>query len=47
MQVAELLIAIYHLTTINWLIRWWGHRQHLEPRLMAAIEIFLQGCRTQ
>jgi AcrR family transcriptional regulator len=47
MQLAEILIATYHLTTINWLIRWWGGRQGLQRRLMAAIEVFLDGCRTQ
>jgi AcrR family transcriptional regulator len=46
-QLAEILIAIYHLTTINWLIRWWGGRQSLQRRLGAAIEVFLDGCRTQ
>jgi AcrR family transcriptional regulator len=46
MQLAEVLIATYHLTTINWLTRWWGGRQSLERRLNAAIEIFLNGCRT-
>ena len=46
MQLAEILIATYHLTTINWLIRWWGGRQGLQRRLAAAIEIFLDGCRT-
>ena len=45
MQLAEMLIATYHLTTINWLIRWWGGRQSLERRLGAAIEVFLDGCR--
>jgi AcrR family transcriptional regulator len=46
LQLAEILIATYHLTTINWLIRWWGGRQSLERRLAAAIEIFLDGCRS-
>jgi AcrR family transcriptional regulator len=46
MQLAEILIATYHLTTINWLIRWWGGRQGLQRRLMAAIDVFLDGCRT-
>jgi AcrR family transcriptional regulator len=44
MQLAEILIATYHLTTINWLIRWWGGRQSLERRLAAALEVFLNGC---
>jgi AcrR family transcriptional regulator len=43
-QLAEILIAIYHLTTINWLIRWWGGRPSLQPRLDAAIGVFLDGC---
>jgi AcrR family transcriptional regulator len=47
MQLAEILIATYHLTTINWLIRWWGGRQSLERRLAAAIEVFLNGCCTR
>jgi AcrR family transcriptional regulator len=47
MQLAEILIATYHLTTINWLIRWWGGRQSLERRLAAAIEVFLNGCSTR
>ena len=46
-QLAEILIAIYHLTTINWLIRWWGGRQGLQRRLTTAIDVFLDGCRTQ
>jgi AcrR family transcriptional regulator len=47
MQLAEMLIATYHLTTINWLIRWWGGRQGLQRRLAAAIDIFLNGCQTR
>jgi AcrR family transcriptional regulator len=47
MQLAEILIATYHLTTINWLIRWWGGRQGLERRLAAAIQVFLDGCRAR
>jgi AcrR family transcriptional regulator len=46
-QLAEILIAIYHLTTINWLIGWWGGRQGLQQRIAAAIEVFLDGCRSQ
>ena len=45
MQLAELLIAIYHFTTINWLIGWWNGRERLEPRMAAAIDVFLAGCR--
>jgi AcrR family transcriptional regulator len=47
MQLAEMLIATYHLTTINWLIRWWGGRQGLQRRLAAAIDVFLDGCRAR
>ena len=48
MQLAELLIAIYQFTTINWLIGWWdGHepRERLKSRVTAALEVFLDGCR--
>jgi AcrR family transcriptional regulator len=45
MQLAEILIAVYHLTTINWLIRWWGGRRGLPRRLADAIDVFLDGCR--
>ena len=44
MQLAEVLIATYHLTTINWLIGWWSERQTLQRRLSAAIEILMEGC---
>jgi AcrR family transcriptional regulator len=44
-QLAEILIATYHLTTINWLIGWWDGGDRLEPRLGAAIDVFLDGCR--
>ena len=47
LQLAEVLIAIYHLTTINWLTRWWDGREGLQPRLGAATEVFLSGCRSQ
>ena len=46
-QLAEILIAIYHLTTINWLIGWWGGRQGLQHRVAAAIDVFFDGCRSQ
>jgi AcrR family transcriptional regulator len=44
-QLAEILIATYHLTTLNWLIRWWSGREGLERRLALATEVFLDGCR--
>jgi len=50
MQLAELLIAIYHFTTINWLIGWWngrGPREGLQSRIGAALEVFLDGCRAR
>jgi AcrR family transcriptional regulator len=48
MQLAELLVAIYQFTTSNWLIGWWEGRDgsdDLEPRVGAALEVFLDGCR--
>ena len=48
MQLAELLIAIYHFTTINWLIGWWdgrAEREDLVARIRAALGVFLDGCR--
>lgn len=50
MQLAELLIASYHFTTINWLIGWWdghGPREQLESRVTRALEVFLYGCRAR
>jgi AcrR family transcriptional regulator len=44
-QLAELLIAIYHFTTINWLTDWWREAEPLNARLGAAVWIFLDGCR--
>jgi AcrR family transcriptional regulator len=43
-QLAELLVASYQLTTTNWLIGWWGETGGLESRIMGAIEVFLDGC---
>lgn len=42
-QLAEILIATYHLTTINWLIDWWGTTDRLETRMTAAVDVFLDG----
>ena len=47
MQLAELLIAIYHFTTINWLIGWWDASEDLEPRTASALEVFFDGCRAR
>ena len=44
-QLAEMLIAIYRLTVTNWLIDWWSEQEQLEPRLLAAVDVFLDGCR--
>jgi AcrR family transcriptional regulator len=46
MQLAEVLTAIFMLTITNWITEWWGDVGELEPRLMTAVEIFLDGCRT-
>jgi AcrR family transcriptional regulator len=45
MQLAEILIGVYRLTVTNWLIDWWNEQAELEPRLLAAIDLFLDGCR--
>jgi AcrR family transcriptional regulator len=44
LQLAELLIAVYHLTTLNWLTAWWGHGGELPRRLGAATDTLLDGC---
>jgi AcrR family transcriptional regulator len=47
MQLAEMLLAAFVLTAGNWLIGWWGKpTEDLEPRLIRAIDLFLDGCRT-
>jgi AcrR family transcriptional regulator len=46
-QLAELLIAIYHFTTVNWLTDWWGEPEPLQARLDSAVELFLDGCRSR
>ena len=50
MRLAELLIAIYHFTTINWLIGWWdgrAEREDLVTRTGAALGVFLDRCRAR
>jgi AcrR family transcriptional regulator len=44
-QLAEILTGIHHLTTLNWLIGWWGASGAFEPRLMRAVDLFLEGCK--
>jgi AcrR family transcriptional regulator len=49
MHLAELLLAIYHFTTINWLLGWCDGREPREAlaaRAGAALEVFLGGCCT-
>ncbi|MFI5395495.1 MAG: TetR/AcrR family transcriptional regulator [Candidatus Binatia bacterium] len=45
LQLAEILTGIYSQTMVNWLIGWWKHRDRLEPRMMRAVDVFLDGCR--
>ena len=46
LQLAEILTATFMLTITNWITGWWGDVGELDPRLMCAAEIFLQGCTT-
>jgi AcrR family transcriptional regulator len=46
MQLAEALTGIYQMTITNWLTGWWEISEELEPRLMRAIDLFLDGCRS-
>jgi len=44
-QLGEILTAICAFTCGNWLIGWWpDSSEELEPRLMRAIDVFLDGC---
>ena len=45
LQLAEILTAVFMLTITNWVTNWWGGNHHLEPRLMTAVDIVLNGCR--
>jgi AcrR family transcriptional regulator len=46
LQLAEMLEGIFTITAGNWLIGWWKDRtEALEPRLMRAVEVFLDGCK--
>jgi AcrR family transcriptional regulator len=45
-QLAEMFEGIFTITAGNWLIGWWKDRtEALEPRLMGALEVFLDGCK--
>ena len=43
--LAELFTAMLLLTTINWLDGWWDEQHDLERRLLAALRVFVDGCR--
>lgn len=44
-QLAEVLTGAFHLTVLNWLLGWWDAEAEssLEPRLLAALDVFLRG----
>jgi hypothetical protein len=43
-QLAEVLSAVFLLTTINWLDRWWGQDEEpLRNRLLRALDVFFEG----
>ncbi|MBV8137991.1 MAG: TetR/AcrR family transcriptional regulator [Deltaproteobacteria bacterium] len=45
-QLAEMLEGIFTITAGNWLVGWWkDESEALEPRLMHAVEVFLDGCK--
>jgi AcrR family transcriptional regulator len=44
LQLAEMLTATFMLIITNWVTGWWGDNGELDPRLMTATGIFLQGC---
>ena len=44
LQLAELFTAMFLLTTINWLDRFWEDPGELEPRLLVALGVFVGGC---
>lgn len=45
-QLAEIFIAIQTLIITNWVTGWWGEIGDLEPRMLAAVDVMLRGCRT-
>lgn len=47
MQLAEIFTAVFMLTITNWVTSWWGGDEDLEPRLMTAVDIMLNGCRAR
>jgi AcrR family transcriptional regulator len=44
-QLAEMLEGIFTITAGNWLVGWWKDQtEPLEPRLLRAVAVFLDGC---
>ena len=39
-------IAIQTLTITNWVTGWWGDTGDLEPRMLKALDVMLNGCHT-
>jgi len=46
LQLAEIFIAIQTLTITNWVTGWWGDTGDLEPRMLTALDVMLNGCHT-
>jgi AcrR family transcriptional regulator len=46
-QLAEILTAVFVLTITNWVTSWWGNDDDLEPRLMTAVDVVLNGCQAK
>lgn len=44
-ELGEMLSGTFMLVILNWLTGFWGQEQELEPRLMHAVDVFLDGCR--
>lgn len=45
LQLAEVFTGIYSMTLLNWVVGWREDPGPLEPRLMRAADVFLDGCR--
>ena len=46
LQLAEVFISIQMLTITNWVTGWWGEIGDLEPRMLAALDVMVVGCRS-